>query len=206
MTFCYRKPAAFVLLFIIIILFSCAGTGYRGGINPGFAHFRIYVEQDGVPQEIRNNSVNLERRPFEIIIHLTGPDSIFVNASLDDDSYYAALDGMPFNDIPGFQESGMIEELFNRDETLMLSDTAPHYWHYSDRYDHRFSDVTMTDAYLICRKKISYVAEGEEQKNRVAVDKLRKDKIYLVFMKLEWTKDFTGRKEYKRTALKIDFS
>ena len=201
----YSKRITVLLSFIVFAFSACTGSGYMGRLNPGFEHFRIYIEQDGIPQEIRDNRVNLQKRPFEIIVHFAKPDSIFVNASFSDESFQAALEGRPHPEIPGFQEPGMVEELFNRDETLMIVDTAPHYWHYSDRYDHRFSEVIFADAYLICKKKISYLTIGEKKEKPVEIENIHEDTIYLVFMKLEWTRDFAEKVEYKRTVLEINF-
>lgn len=202
-----RIDKIFRTLFVFFI-FAAAGCGSateKDKKNPGFEHFRVFFEQNGVPQEIVSGAVALEKKPFDIIIHFPGPDSVFVSASYDSDSYNAALSGEPLSAIKGFDETGMAEELFNKDETLMLSESAPHYWHYLDQNDHRFSEIIAADAYFVCRKKISFVSTEDNRGRPVEISKIKKKEIYLVFMKLDWNKDFTDKNEFKRLPLKIIF-
>jgi hypothetical protein len=189
-----------------VLVLSCGGSSVPVRINPGFEHFRVLIEQDGTLAEAADGAVSLKKKPFDIIIHFADPDSVFVSADITPETYDAAAAGRPLQSLPGFSETGMAEELFNKDETLMISGTAPHYWHYLNRDDHRFTDVVQTEAYLVCRKKISRYSEGQNFKKQIPIEKIRQGTIYLVFMKLDWNINFTKKIEYKRFFIKIKFS
>ena len=57
---------------------------------------------------------------------------------------------------------------------------------------------------LLCRRKISFILDKTSSEKQ-EMSKIKADSLYLVFMKLEWNKDYTKRFEKKRESIKIIF-
>jgi hypothetical protein len=197
------KRLAILLLIVAAALPSCVRK--NSSSSPGFQHFKISIEQDGLIRDGENYTVSLKKQPFTIIVSLASPGAIFINAWLKPDSFAAALRGDAIDDIPGFRDPGLDEELFNKDETLTLSATAPNFWHYAGETDHRFTEVIARPDALLCRRNIAHL-NVMDQKKKIDLRNLRENELFLVFMKVEWNNDFSRKIEIKREFVRLDFS
>ena len=198
------KKLIIILIFSVIYHTACT-TGPATKVNPGFQHFRISVEQDNVIKEINNHIVELEKKPFTIIVSFIGFDSIFVNASFTHESYIAALNGEPVDTIKGLQSPAMNEELFNKEALIYISEKSPNYWYYTNDNDHRFSEVIKKSEIYLCRRNVASVYVTDKNK-KIDIADIPANEIYLVFMKAEWNKDYSKKIEIKREYLKLNFN
>ncbi|MCP4133953.1 MAG: hypothetical protein GY754_23485 [bacterium] len=198
------------LLFLLILLFTttyCSGCFKRNGttVKRGFLHFKVSIEQDGLTKDIENNEVELLKKPFSIVIHFPEPDSVFVNASFEPGSFMAAFEGKKVEEVVGFEGKGMAEELFNKEETLMLSNSSPNFWQYASANEHRFSDVITKEGVYICKRNVSHIINVDNDNEKITVSNLKGNALYLVIMKMEWNEDYTQKIEKKREFIKISF-
>jgi len=194
----------FCLIFLAAILPGCVTRSVQTP-DPGFQHFRLSVEQDGFVRDISDHVVYLEKKPFTLILQFAGNSNIFLNASCTPESFKATALNTPVESIEGFRESEIAEELFNRDETLILSRRAPLYWHYANENEHRFSEVIKRPGYVICRRRISWIRNMDADRERIPLSRQKEDDLYLVLVKMEWNTDYSHRIEKKREYLRIIF-
>jgi len=199
------KNIFIVTTLMIIAVSGCIKKTGDKPVEPGFQHFKISIEQDNLVKGINNNEVLLEKKPFTIVISFLLPDRIFVNASYAPDSYNKAGMGMEVSELIGFKNTEIPEELFNKEDVLMISNKSPNYWYYANKNEHRFSEVIKKGGVLICSRKISNVLVFDKLKKKIAVTKITADTIYLVFMKLEWNDDYSKKIEKKRELIKLIF-
>lgn len=185
------------------LIISCASVSKK---QKDSADFTVTIEQNGVVKEIIDNTVSLGRGEFFMIFTFPAPDSLYVNASFDSETFDLVKLNTPVEKIAGFSSTAMAEDLFNQDETLMISRLSPSYWHYAGEKDHRFTSVEVFKSGIVCRRKISFIADVDGKKNREPLKSIKNDFLYLSFMKLEWNRDFTGRIESGRKWLRIDFT
>jgi len=200
------KNSIRIILLSVFFLISCGGKIRDNISKPPFNEFQVIIEQNNTIKDINENSeVFIDKAPFWIIIKFSSPDGIFVNASEKSLSYDEAAIGADINRIPGFEGAGIAEELFNRDESLVLSDNAPNYWHYAGSDEHRFSDVRFESGVYTCRRKISHLVDIDDGRETVDIGAYQGDMVYLVFMKIQWSQDFSRKIEKKREFFKLIF-
>lgn len=98
---------------------------------------KVVIKQDGKLIEPVNDVYDLKKSPFLFEITSTNLEGFLIGATTNKDVYAEAL-GAFNNEIAWFQNTGMAEELYNKDKELFLMDQAPSYWYYTDAKDHRF--------------------------------------------------------------------
>jgi hypothetical protein len=54
----------------------------------------VFIEQAGNRINLKDNTAEIRRIPFSFIISFTRPDSVFVNASFNSESFNNALAGL----------------------------------------------------------------------------------------------------------------
>ena len=194
----------FIALFSIL-LSAVAAFGQTPRYPVVEKYFAIGFQQDGKVIPVENQQVILKKKTFTIILYFTQPEGVLVNASFYPKSFEQARMGIPLKDIAGFSDLGMAEEAFNPKTLLMLSSEAPHYWYYHNATDHRFNDVIQQDGKLLCRRIIAQVMYRDNSRRLVPVRDIRENELYLVFMKTEWTNDFSQQIEKQRDVVKIIF-
>jgi len=195
----------FSLLITILLFASGCSKPINNIIDPGFQHFKIAFEQNGLTRDIENNTVELDRTPFTIIVYFTGPDSIFINASFESTSWDLLRDGAPADKINGFSGTDITEGLFNKNETLAISSNSPGFWYYSNENEHRFSKVIDRPGVLICRRRISKIINMDSSSEPVDLSQINEQEIYLAIMKMEWNEYYSKRIEKKREYIKVIF-
>lgn len=190
------------ILFITLIL-SCSSVPETDEVP--FRYFDIAFEQDGTEYRPVNGEVHLKKKPFSIIITFTGPDCIFINADGTDATLKQAQEGLPVEKLNGFSKTLMSEELFNSGSHLILSGDSAAFWCFTSAAENNFNSSSFKNSMYICRRDVLYLASDETLTDNVPVEKSILDSLYLTFMKLEWTSDYTGRIEKKRLCLTIRF-
>ncbi len=195
--------AVFLSAAIICVLTGCSGEKNIRKDGPSGLNFRIV--QDGIEKDIVNNEAAIYRKPFTIEFRFIGKENVFVNASFNSGSFRAAEENRPVNEIPGFSGTVISEELFNSDEILTISDTNQNFWHYSNENDHSFNEVKKENGSIICIRKISSFQTGETEKTRIKLTDVKEEALFLIFMKLEWNRDFSQKIEKNRRIIKLTF-
>ncbi|MDX8573687.1 hypothetical protein OZ666_18485 [Elizabethkingia sp. HX QKY] len=98
---------------------------------------KVVIKQNGKVVQPVNDVYELKKSPFLFEINSTNLEGFLIGATTDENIYTAAAD--TYNpEVAWFQNTGMAEELCNKDKELFLMDTAPSYWYYTDAKDHRF--------------------------------------------------------------------
>ncbi len=190
---------------MLVLFTGCAQTPGKKTIRHGFEHFQVSIEQDGEVRGSGNSEIVLKKKPFSINVSFVEAKRIFVNASFTDESYAPSKDGSPLSEIPGFTGTGIAEELFNKNEVLFISRDSPNYWYYNSKSDHRFNSVKEESSVLICTRRISAVYDIDGEKRDIEIENMAEKRIFLVFMNLEWNKDYSEKNEKKRIYVKINF-
>lgn len=98
---------------------------------------KVVIKQDGKVVQPVNDVYDLKKSAFQFEITASNIEGFLVGATTNKDIYEAAM-GLYNADVPWFQNTGMAEELYNKDKEMFLMDSAPSYWYYTDAKDHRF--------------------------------------------------------------------
>jgi len=192
-----------ILIFIIIL----SGCSSKAVIEDTKTHsINLKVIQDDEAAEIENNTVQLRRAPFSLSFTFSQPDGFLIHASMDDKTYTKAEADYPLSELPGFSNTSISEELFNRESQIYLSEDSPSYWYYTDETDHRFNSVTAGNGGYICRRDINSIIDISTGKNMLLADQKKGDTVYIVIIKADWNRDYTQRIELNRKLLKITFN
>ncbi|MGN6646956.1 MAG: hypothetical protein ACTHJT_10550 [Cytophaga sp.] len=158
--------------------------------------FKVYIEQNGIRQPIVNNEVSLEKQPFNIVFVMHKPDGVLISSSFNKTTYEKAVKKEPLSKLPGYENTGMAEGLFNSDNEVIICDDAPSYWFYDNDKEHRFNTVVKSKDSLVCTRTIKqlYLLDEKDQPT-ITVEKASKP-LYFVFV--DYVSD---PKTYKRTEL-----
>ncbi len=192
------------ILIFIIILSGCSSKTVIEDVNPQIIDLKVI--QDGERVEINENTVQLRRAPFTLLFTLLQPDGFLIHASIDDTTYAKAEAGYPLSELPGFSNTSISEELFNRESLIYLSSDSPSYWYYTDETDHRFNSVTPSDNGYICRRDINSIIDISTGEKMLIEGQKKNNTLYLVVIKADWNRDYTERIELNRKLLKITFN
>lgn len=192
-------------LIIIVAVMMWGGVGVSTQ-SLADSYFSVGIQQDGRDVPIQDHQVVLQKKTLTIVLYFPRPEGILLNASFSSESYEKAKRGEPFDQIPGFTDLGMAEENFNPQTLLIVSKTAPHYWHYHQDGDHRFNDITQRNGMFVCRRIIAQIMNRDTTPQKLTLVKdLPEQELYLVFMKTEWSQDFTQQFEKQREYVQVIF-
>ncbi|GJN60512.1 hypothetical protein CMT52_02830 [Elizabethkingia anophelis] len=98
---------------------------------------KVVIKQDGKVVQPVNNVYELKKSTFQFEITSTNLEGFLIGATTDESIYTNAV--TPYNpEVAWFQNTGMAEELYNKDNEMFLMDQAPSYWYFTDAKDHRF--------------------------------------------------------------------
>lgn len=106
---------------------------------------KVVIKQDGKVIQPVNDVYELKKSPFLFEITSANLEGFLVGATTNKDIYAGAL-GVLNTEVPWFQNTGMAEELYNKDKEMFLMDSAPSYWYYTDAKDHRFDKTPKGNA------------------------------------------------------------
>lgn len=190
-------------LFIIIFLLNLATniTAKPLGDLSNKYDFKISIEQNNKEVLITNGVCRLKKQPFTIVIKLSEPNGVLVNASFQNTSFIKASEKRPLEEIPGFSETGLADKKGNEDKDVMLAFDGPNYWYYSNTTDHRFDEIKQENSWWVCKRQITNFYDIKTEK-RTPVSKVIKD-LYLVFLSSEYDFDLEKHIEIKRDFLQI---
>jgi len=194
-------------LFAIILSLIIAGCSSSTIIEDTTRNeINITIVQNNEVIEPENNTYRLRRAPFSIRLTFKQPDGVLIHTSLNDRTYLKAESAYPLNELPGFMNTSIAEELFNMESVIYVSESAPAYWYYTDETDHRFNTVVPGELGYLCIREISNIIDIDSGKEPVPLSRMKGDTLYLVIMKTDWNKDYTERIELNRKVIKIIFN
>lgn len=192
-----------IIIIAAVIICSCSGGSRKNNGTPEFID--LYIEQDGRIINIIDDSVTINRKQFRFNFRFSQPDSVLLNASFNPGSFDSAAGGTPLDQIPGFINTGIAEELFNAEYFMFISDDSPNYWYYSDDSDSRFDYTLKDERGYTCRRTVSSFIDLDGKAEKQEISKIRQDTIYIVVVMIEWNEDFTKMIERSRRYFKIKF-
>ena len=165
----------------------------------------IAIEQSGNVIQINDDTAEIRRTNFSIILKFPQPESILINASFKPETFNNAREGLPINELAGFKQTGIPEDLFNRESVIYLSKDSPNFWYYADDSDHRFNSVLKSENGYLCTREISGIVDIDGSGEKIDLIKIKEDIIYLVLIKVEWNESYTKIIEKDRKFLKLKF-
>ena len=129
----------FIRLTLIYVLF------FLGALNEYYAqNFKVEIFQDGRPMEIIDQTVELEKKEFQIRVTLKKLEGVFMNASYHKD-YFALKTSEPIKDYEYIDLKTMAEAEFNTDKELFIHNEYFNYLFYNKAKDwHRFDKGVVT--------------------------------------------------------------
>jgi hypothetical protein len=199
------KHLYFIILTVAFLSSARCVSGQDRSRLDSEKYFEVGIQQDEKPASIDNHQVILRKTSFTIVLYLKQPDGILINASLTPESFESARSGKPLKEIMGFEDLGMAEDIFNPKAMLIISSRAPHYWYYENDANHRFNEVKKERGMFICKRIIANLLYRDTTQQYVSVKNIPENELYLVFMKTEWTKDFSAQIEKQREYIKVIF-
>lgn len=98
---------------------------------------KVVVKQNGKIVKPVSDVYMLKKQAFQFEIKADHIEGFLVGVTTDENHFGEAVDFFE-PDEPWFQNTGMAEGLFNANKELYLMETAPSYWYYTAKNDHRF--------------------------------------------------------------------
>ncbi len=198
-----RAWAMFILTAMTLVFFSCSGKNLK---QVNREPLEIFVFQSGQEVPIHDDTVEIKKNFFSVVIVFNSPDAVLVNASFESETFDALDSQEPMNKIPGFSNTPIAEELFNKDEVLYISNHTPGIWYYTDDADNRFNEIDKINSGFYCRRNIKKIINLDENNSETNIMDITQNTIYMGFIKTRWSEDFTTEIEISRRKLKIVFS
>lgn len=192
------------ILIVCVALILEASTVPRKQKSDSDKAFNVTIEQNGKQQKIEDNQVILHKGAFEIVIEMSEPMGILVNASFDDKTFKLASNNKHLDKLPGFEETGMAEGLLNTDKEILLSEKAPSYWFYDTEEENRFNSIKKLETSIICKRTIENLFDTETS-TRIKVTDVNKT-IYLVFISYKKGAEITDQIEVQRQSIAIEWA
>ncbi|MEK7524082.1 MAG: hypothetical protein AAB588_03545 [Patescibacteria group bacterium] len=175
-------------------------------------HFEIELRQNGKIIPVEDHAAKLKNEPFDLILILSEPFAVRVNASLQPKSYDDAKAGIPLTEIHGFQDAGrgMADTLLNPNKEIFIENDSINYLYYDGPKDHRFNRVSRKKGKIIGKRTIRQVVIVEPSGDHLGditqpIKKLKGKTLYFVFANSKWIENYSKQEEYQRDFLKIDF-
>ena len=165
----------------------------------------VSIEQGDQNISIVDDAVEIRRRKFSLIFKFKQPDSVFVNASFHPETFNNAYEALPLDELSGFKDTGITEELYNKNSALYISYKSPNYWYYVDDNDHRFTSIVKSEKEFICKRDITNFIDFDGSGDKNNIGNIMQKELYLVIVKSEWNRDYTKRIERSRRMIKFKF-
>ncbi len=192
-----------VIPLLVLFMFSCTGPKVR---QLEKEKLEIAIFQNGREIKINDDTVDIKKNVFAVVIIFNSPDSVLVSASFEPETFNALQYGNPMEKVPGLQNAAIAEELFNKDGVLYVSKTTPGIWYYADDNDHRFNKIDKINSRFYCRRDIKKIIQLDNKNSQTEIMDITENAIYLSFIRTRWSEDFTQEVEISRRTLKINFS
>jgi hypothetical protein len=191
------------ILAALVLYYGCSSdknikTDISDSIN-------VAIEQGGNVINIIDDTAEIRRTKFSIKFKFPEPESILVNASFKSETFNNAWEGLPLGDLSGFKNTGIAEDLFNRESVIYLSKDSPNFWYYADDADHRFNSVLKNENGYLCSRDISGIIDLDGSGEKTDLIKIKENTIYLVIIKIEWNESYTKMIEKSRKLIKLKF-
>lgn len=164
--------------------------------------FRVYFEQEHKQIEARGDDVFLKKEPFDIVLEFPEPMGVLVHASLNPETFDAAVDGKPIKKLPGFANGAMTEAILNPDNEIAISNNAPAFWDFQDDDTHHFNVIEKIDGNIICKRRV--VKLNDIDSNRVIKIQDVTEPLNLVFISTDADGSSTGT-ELNRVAIRVNW-
>ena len=98
----------------------------------------ITIKQDGNLITPVDGIYHLKKKEFAFVVHSKKIEGFLLGATFDGELYKKAIAKKLNKNVEWFQNTGMAEELYNKEKDITVNDEAPSYWYYTDKNDHRF--------------------------------------------------------------------
>jgi len=194
------------LYFIITLIITFSGCSADKNIrNENLDIIDVTIEQGGNNISIIDDTAEIRRTAFSLRFKFVQQDSILINASFQAETFNNAKEGLPLNELAGFKNTGIAEELFNKDSVIYLSYDSPNFWYYSDDSDHRFNKVLKNENGYLCTREISGIVDLDGSGEKIDLIKIKQKEVFLVIIKSEWNEDYTKMIEKNRKIIKLKF-
>lgn len=165
----------------------------------------VSIEQGGNTISIIDDTAEIRRTVFYLKFRLAQQDSVLINASFQAETFNNAKEGLPLDELSGFKNTGIVEELFNKESVIFLSYDSPNFWYYSNETDHRFNSILKNENGYICSREINAIIDLNGSGEKIDLSKIKQKQIFLVIIKSEWNEDYTRMIEKTRKIIKLKF-
>jgi len=194
------------LYFTVVLIITFTGCSADKNIrNESLDLIDVTIEQGGNTISIIDDTAEIRRTAFSIKFKFLQQDSILVNASFKEETFNNAKEGLALNELTGFKNTGIAEELFNKDSIIYLSFDSPNFWYYTDDSDHRFNKVLKNENGFICTREVNGIVDLDGSAEKIDLIKIKQKEIFLVLIKSEWNEDYTRMIEKNRKIIKLKF-
>jgi antitoxin component YwqK of YwqJK toxin-antitoxin module len=177
--------------------------------------FDVSLFQNGKKQNVVNNMMILEKKPFEFKIRFAQPNNneVEVFATFDSTIYKKAKEGVPMLQIVG-SATGMAEANGNPDKDILISSSAPSFWYYSNPKDNRFNTFVISEKEVICNREVDSVmivndrantGLKEDKRKDIPLSMLQQKDLYLIFFTRKNYDSDIYYYDYHRQCLHIRF-
>ena len=164
--------------------------------------FSVHFEQ-GTKVIEADDEVTLKKEPFDIVFEFPEPMGVLVHASFNPETYNLALENKPLKKLPGFENTGMAEGLFNTDNEILLNATAPGYWFYDDDEAHRFNEAKEKSGKITCKRHVIHFNEIDSNRVTNVEDVIAP--LNLVFISVERGESDKETLEIHRVPVRIEW-
>lgn len=183
-----RKCVFFIFLCFPFIVFS--------------QKFDIQVIQNAeIIEKNSDNEYILQNSSFDLVFSFVGNINLLVNASFNDETYWAALNKISLNNLKGFRQTGIAEGLDNQKFEMFISDNAPNAWFFQDEDYKRFNKVVIKDSKIFATRTIENLYDLDKDK-RIKINNFEGN-IFIVAVFYEFDSNNLEKIEYQREILKL---
>jgi len=197
------NKSLYFILALIITFYGCSAD--KNIRDENLDLIDVSIEQGGNTISIIDDTAEIRRTNFYFKFKFVQQDSILINASFLAETFNNAKEGLPLNELTGFKNTGIAEELFNKDSVIYLSYDSPNLWYYSDDSDHRFNNVLKNENGYLCTREISGIVDLDGTGEKIDLIKIKQKEIFLVLIKSEWNEDYTRMIEKNRKIIRLKF-
>lgn len=197
------KRCLFIIILIMLLCYGCSAD--KNIKDEKSDKIDLMIEQNGNRIDIVDDTAEIRRSNFSMRFKFAQPDGILINASFHAETFNNSKEGLPFNELSGFKNALISEQLFNKDRVIFISFSSPNFWYYGDDSDHRFNTVLKSENGYLCTREISGIIDLDESEDKIDISKVKENEIYLVIIKIEWNNDYTQMIEKSRKMIKLKF-